>query len=69
MYQKLVGSTALLMMMGMNVLIATDWLWGSHDPFGPYPRIPNKDLVKREVAFAEECRKFITAPKDAWEYH
>ncbi|XP_018304424.1 uncharacterized protein [Mycetomoellerius zeteki] len=66
MLRPLMGVTALLMIMEMNVYIATDWWWGARDPFGPYPRIPDKNLVKREIAFAEECRKFITAPKDQW---
>ncbi|XP_018339361.1 PREDICTED: uncharacterized protein LOC108746841 [Trachymyrmex septentrionalis] len=66
MYQTFLGAMAILMMIEMNISLTTDWWWGAKDPFGPYPRIPNKDLVKREIAFAEECRKFMTAPKDEW---
>ncbi|XP_012055987.1 PREDICTED: uncharacterized protein LOC105619067 isoform X2 [Atta cephalotes] len=66
MYRTFLGATAILMMIELNVYTATDWWWGAKDPFGPYPRIPNKDLVKKEITFAEECRKFITAPKDEW---
>ncbi|KYQ60292.1 hypothetical protein ALC60_00700 [Trachymyrmex zeteki] len=46
MLRPLMGVTALLMIMEMNVYIATDWWWGARDPFGPYPRIPDKNLVK-----------------------
>ncbi|XP_011058501.1 PREDICTED: uncharacterized protein LOC105148456 [Acromyrmex echinatior] len=66
MYRKFIGATIIFVIMELNASIATDWWWGKKDPFSSYPRIPNKDLVKREVAFAEECRKFIIAPKDEW---
>ncbi|XP_018395080.1 PREDICTED: uncharacterized protein LOC108773684 [Cyphomyrmex costatus] len=64
--RTLANITAILLMVQLNVYIATDWWWGARDPFGPYPRIPDKDLVKREVAFAEECRKTMTPPKDVF---
>ncbi|XP_012055986.1 PREDICTED: uncharacterized protein LOC105619067 isoform X1 [Atta cephalotes] len=47
MYRTFLGATAILMMIELNVYTATDWWWGAKDPFGPYPRIPNKDLVKK----------------------
>lgn len=46
MIRVLGGATFILMMVQMNVLLATDWWHGERDPYGPYPRIPDKDLVK-----------------------
>ncbi|KYN03117.1 hypothetical protein ALC62_05984 [Cyphomyrmex costatus] len=47
--RTLANITAILLMVQLNVYIATDWWWGARDPFGPYPRIPDKDLVKKLV--------------------
>ncbi|XP_011688544.1 PREDICTED: uncharacterized protein LOC105450421 [Wasmannia auropunctata] len=66
MMRTLGGITYILLMVQLNVFIATDWWYGQRDPLGPYPRIPDKDKVKREIAFAEECRKFITPPQSGW---
>ncbi|XP_011882922.1 PREDICTED: uncharacterized protein LOC105570386 [Vollenhovia emeryi] len=66
MLRSLGGFTVVIMTLHLNMLIATDWWWGERDLFGPCPRIPPKDKVEREIKFAEECRKFIPAPKTSW---
>lgn len=48
----------------MNYVIATDYENGLRDPIGPYPRIPPKELVEKEIKFAEECKKYIKSPKE-----
>jgi len=50
MLRRLGSVTYLLLLIQLNVFLATDWWYGQRDPFGPYPRIPDKDLVK--VTFA-----------------
>lgn len=45
------GATFILIFVQMNVLLATDWWYGARDPYGPYPRIPDKDLVKVTFTF------------------
>ncbi|XP_012528791.1 uncharacterized protein LOC105832419 [Monomorium pharaonis] len=66
MMRTLGGVTYICLLIHLNVNLATDGWWGERDPFGPYPRIPDKDLVKREIEFAEECRKIMPAPKQTW---
>lgn len=36
----------ILLLVQFNVYLATDWLHGWADPFGPYPRIPDKELLQ-----------------------
>ncbi|XP_024892412.1 uncharacterized protein LOC112467812 [Temnothorax curvispinosus] len=61
---RMVGCVANIgLMVHLNVMIATDWWYGQRDLFGPYPRIPDKDRLKREIEFAKECREFIKPPK------
>ncbi|KAL0118434.1 hypothetical protein PUN28_009237 [Cardiocondyla obscurior] len=64
--RKLAGVGFILTLVYTNVMLATDYWWGERDYWGPYPRIPDKQLVKREIAFAEECRTFLKAPPSAW---
>lgn len=49
----------LLAIMQTNIFLATDWWYGERDPIGPYPRIPDKDLVK--VTFTIVCLKFLNS--------
>nr|ADX36409.1 hypothetical protein [Brachymyrmex patagonicus] len=57
------GLLHVLLLVHLNIMIATDFDNGRRDPFGPYPRIPDKELVQQEIAFAEECKKFMKAPQ------
>lgn len=36
----------LIVLINYNLGLRTDWYNGARDPFGPYPRIPDKDLLK-----------------------
>ncbi|XP_032668328.1 uncharacterized protein LOC116842770 [Odontomachus brunneus] len=50
----------------LNISIQTDYFHGARDLFGPYPRIPDAEKLKREITFAEECRKTMFAPKEVF---
>lgn len=52
--QNFGGITFMLLFIHLNVMIATDYDKGRRDPYGPYPRIPDKELVK--VTFARLSR-------------
>ncbi|XP_011157706.1 uncharacterized protein LOC105194479 [Solenopsis invicta] len=66
MLQTLKNVTFVALLMQLNINFYTDF-WGGLTAIspiqGPYPRIPDRDKLKREIAFAEECRQYIKAPK------
>ncbi|GAB1868398.1 hypothetical protein CAJAP_09477 [Camponotus japonicus] len=64
--QNFCGITFMLLFIHLNVMLATDFDNGKKDPFGPYPRIPDKELLKKEMLFAEKCKKFIKSPKETF---
>lgn len=42
-----VASTlSVCILLHLNIGLATDWMHGERDPFGPYPRIPDKEKLK-----------------------
>ncbi|XP_014475919.1 PREDICTED: uncharacterized protein LOC106745133 [Dinoponera quadriceps] len=66
--EKIAGALASLLLMYSCVAIKTDFFDGRKDPFGPYPRIPDKEKLKKELAFAAECKKHTFPPKEKFFY-
>ncbi|KAL6439913.1 hypothetical protein ACFW04_004138 [Cataglyphis niger] len=67
--QNFGGITFILLFIHLNVMIATDFDKGRRDPYGPYPRIPDKELIQKEITFAEKCKKFMKSPKQTFIIH
>ncbi|KAH0955236.1 hypothetical protein HN011_011987 [Eciton burchellii] len=45
-----------------HINLATDFLDGKTDPIGPYPRIPDREKLKKQLEQAAEMKKFYLSP-------
>ncbi|EFN89786.1 uncharacterized protein LOC105181247 [Harpegnathos saltator] len=52
------------LLMHFHWTLTTDYFNGQADLIGPRPRIPDAEQLKKELLFAEECRKHMFPPKE-----
>ncbi|XP_011638433.1 uncharacterized protein LOC105428064 [Pogonomyrmex barbatus] len=63
---RFIGIAMFAVITYFDILLVTDFWDGARDPMGPYPRIPDKDRLEKEIKFAEECKKYYKAPQEVF---